>query len=141
MFIFSKSVWVIILFLEKKCLSYLYHEQIILLFICNCGRNIYRMPTNKIFSPMTRALTDCILDPILIIFHYISNKEKDDFLYFIINLIVTVIMVLSSFIYNELLIVYCCDLEYNTHEEVSIRALKSLSSDYLNESSEIDDDD
>ena len=49
-----------------------YNGNIILLIIClsfyfifKCGRNTYRISTNKIFSPMTRTLTDCIPVPFL----------------------------------------------------------------------------
>ena len=110
-----------------------YNGNIILLIIClsfyfifKCGRNTYRISTNKIFSPMTRTLTDCMPDPFLIIFfffkNYHNNKEMEDIFFFVINLIVSIIMVLCGCFYNELFIIYCCNLEYETHHEISLRA-------------------
>ena len=110
-----------------------YNGNIILLIIClsfyfifKCGRNTYRISTNKMFSPMTRTLTDCMPDPFLIIFfffkNYHNNKEMEDIFFFVINLIVSIIMVLCGCFYNELFIIYCCNLEYETHHEISLRA-------------------
>ena len=100
-----------------------------LFFFLSGGRNAYRVITNKIYSPMTRTLTDSILDPLLIIYYYcvesdfkIGDSNKQNILYFIINLIISIIIDFCSCIYNELLILYFCNLEHNTHHFVSLRA-------------------
>ena len=46
----------------------------------------------------------------------------EDIFFFVINLIVSIIMVLCGCFYNELFIIYCCNLEYETHHEISLRA-------------------
>ena len=100
---------------------------LIVYFLLSGARNSYRVTTNKLYSPMTRALADSILDPLLIIYYYFFDDDfkvdgKRNITYFIINLITSIIMVFCSCVYNELIILFCCKLEYDTHHEVSIRA-------------------
>lgn len=80
-------------------------------------KNVYRRFTVKKFTPMTRALAESILDPIFIIIGYLTTTKKEQFdtIYFIITLICSLIMVFNSCVYNELFVLYCCDLEKNTH--------------------------
>ena len=80
-------------------------------------KNAYRRFTVKKFTPMTRALAESILDPIFIIIGYLTTTKKEQFdtIYFIITLICSLIMVFNSCVYNELFVLYCCDLEKNTH--------------------------
>lgn len=98
-----------------------------LYLISSGGRNIYRVITNKIYSPMTRTLTDCILDPLLIIYYFIYendfiyNKEQN-YYYFFINLFTSIIIVICSCIYNEIFVIFYCKLEENTHFQISRRA-------------------
>jgi hypothetical protein len=104
---------------------------IIFYFLLSGGRNVYRVATNKLYSPTHKALLDYILVPILIIYYYIGDddftikKEEEDksiFYYFFINLIISFIVVICGLIYNELIIIFFCGLEYDTHYEVSKRA-------------------
>jgi len=108
----------------------------ILLIICfalfaflSGGRNAYRVLTNKLYSPMTRTLTDSILDPFLIIFYYFGEKDftigengKQNIFYFIMNLILSIIINFWGCVYNEIIVLFFCGLEYNTHLVVSERA-------------------
>jgi hypothetical protein len=48
---------------------------LIIYFLSSGGRNIYRIITNKLYSPMTRTLTDCILDPLLLFFYYFFEED------------------------------------------------------------------
>ena len=102
---------------------------LILYFIFSGGRNIYRLMTNKIYSPMAKTLIDCFFIPFLIIFYYIIDRDfkigqkgEQSFGLFILNLILSIIVVFCSCVYNELFILYCCNLEYNTFYEISARA-------------------
>ena len=100
---------------------------LIVYFLLSGARNSYRVATNKLYSPMTRTLADSILDPFLIIYYYFFDDDfkvdgKRNIAYFIINLATSIIMVFCSCVYNELIILFCCKLEYDTHHEVSIRA-------------------
>ena len=100
---------------------------LIVYFLLSGARNSYRVATNKLYSPMTRTLADSILDPLLIIYYYFFDDDfkvdgKRNISYFIINLATSIIMVFCSCVYNELIVLFCCKLEYDTHHEVSIRA-------------------
>ena len=93
------------------------------------GRNAYRVLTNKLYSPMTRTLTDSILDPFLIIFYFFGEKDftvgeddKQNIIYFITNLILSIIINFWGCVYNEIIVLFCYGLEYNTHLVVSERA-------------------
>ena len=104
---------------------------LLLYFIFSEGRNIYRILMNKSYSPMARTLTDCILNPIFITYYFFfgedfksGKEEKKSTYYFAINLFMSIITVLCSCIYNELFVLYCFNLEYNTHFEISKRAKK-----------------
>ena len=109
--IFAHNYCVLILFL------------LILYSIFTLFKNIYRRFTIKFYSPMTRAFAESILDPIFIISDYIFNKESYKKKYsFIITLSCCIITVLCSCIYNEVFILYCCGLEYETHYEISKRS-------------------
>ena len=106
-----------------------------LFFFFSGGRNAYRIITNKIYSPMTRTITDCFLDPLLITYYYYFEKDfsirnEQNIIYFIINLIISIVIVFFGCVYNELFILFCCGLEHNTHYYVSLRALR-LSNNYL----------
>ena len=92
-------------------------------------RNAYRVATNKIYSPMTKTLTDYFLNPFFLIYYFLfeddfSNDDQNKrIFYFILNLILSITIVFCSCIYNELLILYCYKLEHDTYYQVSMRAL------------------
>jgi hypothetical protein len=95
----------------------------LIFFITSGGRNIYCMITNKLYSPMVRALTDSFLDPFFVIYYFIfENDFNNNILYFIINLLISIIIVFWGCIYNELLVFFCCDLQYETYHQISRRA-------------------
>ena len=101
---------------------------LILYFILSALKNIYRVATIKLYSPMTRALAESFLDPIIIISSWIieynnPDNDKDGFFWFYygINIFLSIIMTFCSCVYNEFIVLYCCGLEYNTYHEVSKR--------------------
>ena len=71
---------------------------------------------------MTRALAESVLDPIFITYDYFLKKSYKENFSFIITLSCSIITILISCIYNEIFIFYCCELEYETHYEISIRS-------------------
>ena len=85
-------------------------------------RNIYRVETNRLFSPMVRTLTDTFYIPVFIIYDYCNNDIN--IYHFILNLIISIIIVFGGCIYNELFVIFCCNLEYNTYIEISRRSKK-----------------
>lgn len=121
---------------------------LLLLYIVLCGgRNIFRVITTKIYSPMTRGLTDYFINPIYYIYDYslgndfIKQGEKD-FNYFLINLIISLIISFCGCVYNEFIVLFCCGLERNTHDQISIRASEfHYELNKVNDASENNDDD
>ena len=110
----EKPIYILILFL-------------ILYFIFSGLKNSYRITTMNLFSPMTRTITDTFIDPLYIIYYYFFEEdfkinEKQKFYYFIINLILSIIIVFSGFIYNEIIILFCYNLQVDTYIDISSRA-------------------
>ncbi len=110
-----------------------------------CGaRNTYKEVTNKIFSPVTLSLSYCILNPIMIIIYIIANNIKERqkdiiiIIYDIAHLVLSLIIVFFCCIYNELIILFCCNLERDTHYEIYKRADNDKNMNYL---LNVDDDD
>ena len=104
----------------------LYIFLLLLYMILSGGRNVYRVITTKIYSPLTRALTDYFLNPIYSIFDFylgndfISGGEKN-IAYFIINAILSFIISICGCVYNEFLILFFCGLEHETHDQITKR--------------------
>ena len=121
---------------------------LLLLYIVLCGgRNIFRVITTKLYSPMARALTDYFINPIYYIYDYslgndfIKQGEKD-FNYFLINLIISLIISFCGGVYNEFIVLFCCGLERNTHDQISIRASEfHYELNKVNDASENNDND
>ena len=108
------------------------------IFFILCGaRNVYKVVTNKIFSPITLSLSYCILNPIILIIYIIVkySKEEDNhifiIIYDIVNIFLSFIIVFFCCIYNELIILFCCDLECDTHYEIYKRADNDKNINYL----------
>ena len=95
--------------------------------ILSGGKNIFRVITTKIYSPMVTTLQDYVLNPIYLIYYFGAHKDfknngKLYVLYFIINIIISLIISFFGCVYNEFIILFFCGLEYNTHDQVSKRA-------------------
>ena len=108
---------------------------LIIFLILSGGRNIYRLETNKLYSPMSRSLSDTFLDPLLVLYYYlfendfiIGEDNKQYFIYFFLNLIISLSVTLCVCIYNELFVLYFCNLHLDTYYEISKRA--SVNEDY-----------
>jgi len=76
---------------------------------------------------MTKAIADSFLDPIMIIYYFFMGidfkfHDEKNILFFILNLILSLIIVFCGIIYSELLVIYHFNLEKNTHYEVARRA-------------------
>ena len=101
---------------------------LLLLYIILCGgRNVFRVITTKTYSPMARALTDYFLNPIYLAYDFslgndFITKGERNILYFVINLIISLIISFCGCIYNEFIVLFCCGLERNTHDQISRRA-------------------
>ena len=115
---------------------------LIIYFLLTYFKNIYRVLTIKTYSPMTRALTESIVDPVEIIYQLIINngEEKDKIkyrvLYYILISVCLFTISFLSLVYNDFIVLYCWGLQYNTHLEINKRAIS-----YENLNSGIMDDD
>ena len=98
-----------------------------LFIILSGGRNSYRILTNRLYSPITKAIADSFLDPILILYYFFMGidfkfQNEKNIIFFIFNLIFSIIIFFGGIVYSELLVIYHFNLEKNTHHEVSRRA-------------------
>ena len=118
---------------------------LILYMIFSGLKNSFRVITNKIYSPMAATLAEYFYNPLYIVLalivknDFISNKKRNYF-YFSVNLILSIIISFSGCIYNEFVILYCCRLHYETHQEISLRAALFKWDQELYKISDIDDD-
>jgi len=115
---------------------------LLFVYIVFCGfKNAYRAITNKIFSPMTKSLTDYFLNPLFSIQNYIEGDfksgDKQNVVYFLINFILGILTNLFGCVFNEIIILFFCDLEVSTYNQISRRS----SLYYQKELSEINIDD
>ena len=116
---------------------------LILYVILSGGKNSFRVVTTKIYSPMTSSFMEYILNPFYLIYYFISGSDfislgKNNFVYFIINFVISLIITFCGGVYNEFLILFCCGLERDTYIQVRNR---SNFENELNKLYEGDDDD
>ena len=89
-----------------------------------CGlKNIFSCMTIKLYSPTTYAVSELMFAPLLMIYYYIRYEERKDLIpHIIINFFLSIINFFFSCVYNELLILNFCKLEYSTYPEIARRA-------------------
>ena len=115
----------------------------ILYMILSGLKNIFRLETIKVYSPITSTFMDYILNPFFIIYHFASGndflyKGKSNWIYFMINLLMSIILSFCGCVYNEFIILFFCKLEFNTHDQVILRSLTEIDRSSLYE--EIDEE-
>ena len=105
---------------------------LIVLYFLTCGpRNIFRVITNKLYSPMTRSFTDYFLNPIYLFYSFFgqndfaSNSEVKRNLYFSFNLILSIIISFFGCIYNDFIVLNFCGLGFNTYYQITERSKQS----------------
>ena len=114
----------------------------ILYIILSGGKNLFRVVTTKIFNPVATSFMDYILNPLFIILYFLTLNdftinEKRNFAYFILNLIIAFVISFCGGVFNEFLILFCCQLERDTHNQITSRSIIETPIGKLNE----DDDD
>ena len=99
----------------------------IIYIILSALRNLFRVETTKIFTPMAATSIEYILNPIILIIYFslsldfTINQEKK-YAHFFINLIIGIIISFFSLVYNELLVLFFCNLEKDTYLQISDRS-------------------
>ena len=89
--------------------------------------NIYRIYCNVIYSPMARSLIDYFLNPFInIYFFFAERKDFENVAYFIVTEIFCCTMSFFGCVFNEYIILYCCDLESETQDEIADRGEKPM---------------
>ena len=96
-------------------------------FLCG-GQNMFRVTTNKIYSPMAATLSQYFLNSIYITINFILGNDfnsngKRNYVYFIINFLLSFIISFCGCVYNEFLILFFYGLQYETHDQISSRAI------------------
>ena len=91
------------------------------------GRNALRVYVNKIYSPIVKTLTDYFINPIYIIYYFSIGEDfiingSRNVVFFIINLLCSLIITFFGCVYNEFIVLDFCDLGYYSYDAVSKRA-------------------
>ena len=90
--------------------------------------NIYRVYINKIYNPMTQSLAYYCLDPFFMIYDFAAgndfiNFERRNYFHFFLNLILSIIITITGFVFNEFIVLFWCGLERDTYQEISRRSI------------------
>ena len=83
---------------------------------------------------MAWTLTNSIFDPFILVYNFYFSDEKLDeqnLFFFIINILISITIVFCACVYNELFVLYCCNLHINTYFEISRRASSEDFLDYI----------
>ena len=97
--------------------------------------NIYRIYCNVIYSPMARSLNDYFFNPFINIFFYFIEQEFfKNIYYFVVSEIICCVMSFFGCVFNEYIVLYCCNLELETQDEIADRAKIGESEKLINQS-------
>ena len=110
---------------ENNINTYISLFLLLLYFVISGFKNIYGIYTIKFYSPMVRALADSIKDSLLLMYHLFLNDNENIRLgsfFFWINFLISLIVIFFSFVFNEFLILYLCQLEFETYPEIRKRS-------------------
>ena len=108
--------------------------------------NIYRVYINKIYNPMTQSLAYYCLDPFFMIYDFAAGNDfinfgKRSYFHFFLNLILSIIISVTGFVFNEFIVLFWCGLERDTYQEISRRSIIEIKEYELGEIIEEDEKD
>ena len=98
-------------------------------------KNAFRVITTKVYTPMATTFLDYIANPIYLIVafalgeDFMENRNRR-YAYFFINLITSLIISFVSLVFNEFLILFFCNLDKDTHRQITIRS--SFDEEFIN---------
>ena len=100
--------------------------------------NIYRVYINKIYNPMTQSLAYYCLDPFFMIYDFAAGNDfinfgKRSYFHFFLNLILSIIISVTGFVFNEFIVLFWCGLERDTYQEISRRSIIEIKEYELDE--------
>ena len=106
-----------------------------LFLIINAFKNIYRVLTIQYYSSMTRALAESILDPFILYYFYLTIKDygNNNEVYFALIISCLLIIAFCSLVYNDFIVLYCCEMQTNTYREINNRLYGNPKDAILNE--------
>ena len=108
---------------------------LIIYIILSGLKNSFRVITTKVYTPMTTTFAEYILNPIYntVDFALVNDFKFNgnrNYAYFFINLIIGLIISFFGLVYNEFLILFFCNLDKETHQQISTRSI--LEKDFIN---------
>lgn len=126
------------IYTEKSTGMFALFILLLFFYVVLCGlKNAYRVVTNKLFSPMTKSLTDYFLNPFFLIQNYLEGdfvtSGKQNIFYFLVNFVLAIFINLFGCVFNEIIILFFWDLERDTYNQISYRS----DWNYINDVSEI----
>ena len=100
---------------------------ILLYTIIGALKNIYKMNTILLFTPMNKHLADIIINPLYIIYYFsigedFMKDDRRDYFYFFTNLLLLIIFDIFGLIFNEFIVLFCGGLDFNTYKSISLRS-------------------
>ena len=73
---------------------------------------------------MARSFINYLLNPFYyLLFFFIRNDFRNNYFYFFFYEITSIIIDFFGCVYNEFIIIYVCNLEYDTIDEIAERAM------------------
>lgn len=94
--------------------DYTYYIQMLLYILATLGYNVFIDLINKTSGPTHRVVSDTLTSIIRLILSFIVQQNK----YVFLAIIGDILIVLGSIIFNEIIIIYICNLEESTKEEI-----------------------
>ena len=92
--------------------------------IISSVKNLFRVVTNRIYSPMTKTLSIYVLNPLYLIYYcfvrgdFKINQQLNPW-YFSINVVLSLIISFFGCVFNEFIILLFCGLQLDTHNQIS----------------------
>jgi len=109
-------------------------------------KNLYRVNTTKIFTPMASTALEYFLNPFFFIINFAKDSDfkingEKNYAYFFINLIIGLIISFFGLAFNEFIILYFWGLDKDTHLQIVKRSAKDEKSIEFEDIINVDDND
>ena len=98
---------------------------LILYLILSAVLNAYKIYVNVIYSPMARSITDYLMNPFFNIYYFFAENDfQQNFAYFFICEIISILIDFFCFVFNEYITLYCFGLDHDTSDTIVKRAME-----------------